>query len=92
MCINIENTQYLRFLVQKVQKPIKMLNTHLPRGKNFTLMNLTVYAQSGSLNKQTKNPTKLRNYRQLKTIIDVVQKFDKILAKIYYINPHTAFP
>ena len=45
-------------------------------------MNLTVYAQSGILNKQTKNPTKLRNYRQLKTLTDVVQKFDKILTKI----------
>ena len=44
-------------------------------------MNLTADAQSGILNKQTKNPTKLWNYRQLKTLMNVVQEFDKILAK-----------
>ena len=34
-----------------------------------------LHAQSGILNNLMKNPPNLRNYRQLETLMDVVQRF-----------------
>ena len=75
ICINIE------FLIQK---PKKILNTHLPQAKILLWWIKPFMPKVGFWATQRKNPTKLWNYRQLKTLRNVVQKFDKILAKIYY--------
>ena len=42
-----------------------------------------LHAQSGNLNNLTKNPPNLRYYRQLKTLMDVVQKFTGLVINRY---------
>ena len=52
--------------------------------RNILLEEFKRFMPKVGFEQSNEKPNKLRNYRQLKTLIDVVQKFDKILAKIYY--------
>ena len=80
-------------LINDLNKPQKYINvnnikntntnTHLPQEK-FYFDEFNHLCPKWDFEQTNENPTKLWNYRRLKTLIKVVQKFDKILAKIYH--------
>ena len=51
-----------------------MTNIHLSQTINWWVLNAK-HVQSGILNKLMKKPPNLRNYRQLKALIDIIQRF-----------------